>query len=76
MNDKTIDIKRSCKTLRLEAEKHLNEGDNRIAPSYKTWGCSGKNHNPILVPNFLHSGKNYGSLNPLGGFPKPIRRVP
>ena len=76
MNDKTIDIKRSCKTLRLEAEKHLHDGGNRIALSYKTWGCSGKNHNPILVPNFLHSGKNYGSLNPLGGFPKPIRRVP
>ena len=46
----------------LEAEKLLNEGGNRIAPSYKTWGCSGKNHNPILVRNFLHSGKNYGSL--------------
>ena len=76
MNDKTIDIKRSCKTLRLEYEKHLHDGGNRIAPSYKTWGCSGKNHNPILVRNFLHSGKNYGSLNPLGGFPKPIRRVP
>lgn len=71
-----IDIKRSCKTLRLEYEKYLHDGGNRIAPSYKTWGCSAKNHNPILVPNFLHSGKNYSSLNPLGAFPKPIRNIP
>ena len=75
MNDKMIDIKRSCKTLRLEAEKHLHDGGNRIAPSYKTWASSAKNHNPILVRNFLHSGKNYSSLNPLGVFPKPIRSI-
>ena len=69
-----IDIKRSCKTLRLDYEKYLHDGGNRIAPSYKTWGCSGKNHNPILVRNFLHSGKNYGSLTKLGIFPNLVRR--
>lgn len=76
MNDKTIDIKRSCKTLRLEAEKLLNDGGNQIALSYKTWGCSGKNHNPILVRNFLHSGKNYSSLTKLGIFPNLVRSIP
>ena len=71
-----IDIKRSCKTLRLEYEKYLHDGGNQIAPSYKTWGCSGKNHNPILVRNFLHSGKNYGSLTKLGIFPNLVRSIP
>ena len=71
-----IDIKHCCKTFRLEAEKHLHEGGNRFAPSYKTWGCLGKNHNPILVPNFLHSGKNYGSLTKLGIFPNLVRSIP
>lgn len=60
----------------LEAEKLLNEGGNRFAPSCKTWGCLGKNHNPILVPNFLHSGKNYGSLTKLGIFPNLVRSIP
>lgn len=76
MNMRKMDIKRSCKTLRLEAEKLLNEGGNRFAPSCKTWGCLGKNHNPILVSNFLHSGKNYGSLTKLGIFPNLVRSIP
>lgn len=76
MNMRKMDIKHCCKTLCLEAEKLLNEGGNRFAPSCKTWGCLGKNHNPILVPNFLHSGKNYGSLTKLGIFPNLVRSIP